>query len=183
MRRTTPAYAACLAACFLLAPAHALDLRPDSVFVTAGGATDDVTNLGVGIAWDWNWERLRRKAEVTGHTELMVSHWRARGFGGGDQGFRQLVVLPVLRMQLRQGRSPWFLEAGIGVSWMNRLYITPDKVFSKQFNFYDMVGLGYKFGEGDRHELGLRYVHVSNADLKKPNPGEDFVLLRYAVRF
>jgi lipid A 3-O-deacylase len=174
------------AACgvLLLAGAvQAMDLKPDAVFAQGGFARNATTTASVGLAWDWDWERLRRHAFVNGSTELFVSHWQARSFVEGYQGFQQVVLLPVLRMRLDQGRSRWYLETGIGASWMNRMYVTPTKQFSTQWNFYDMVGLGYSWGKERQHELALRLVHVSNAGIRDPNPGEDFVLLRYAQRF
>lgn len=160
-----------------------MDLKPDAVFVQGGFARNATTTASVGLAWDWDWERLRRHAFVNGSTELFVSHLQARSFVEGYQGFQQVVLLPVLRMRLDQGRSRWYLETGIGASWMNRTYVTPTKQFGSLWNFYDMLGLGYSWGKDRQHELGLRLVHVSNANIREPNPGEDFVLLRYAQRF
>jgi lipid A 3-O-deacylase len=160
-----------------------MDLKPDSVFVHGGIARNATTSASVGLAWDWDWERLRRHAYVTGSTELFVSHWQARSFVEGYQGFQQIVLLPALRMRLDQGRSRWYLEAGIGASWMNRTYITPTNQFSTQWNFYDMLGVGYSWGKDRKHEVGVRLVHISNAGIREPNPGEEFVLFRYAQRF
>ncbi len=187
MRKTTRNRIRNLAACAALAgvagSAAAIDLRPDSVFVQGGGGPHKVAAAGIGLAWDWNWETLLRRFELTGHTELIANQWWAEDFGNGRQGFRQIVLLPVLRMQLDRGRSPWYLEFGIGASWLDRRYVTPWQDFSTQFNFYDVVGVGYRFGDAHRHELGLRYTHVSNGGIEKPNPGEDFLMLRYGVRF
>lgn len=176
-----------LACSFLLAvlagPACALDLqplRPDGVVVLAGGADRGVQAAGVGLAWQWDRDAPRRGA-FAGHTEVTASRWQARDFGGGTQAFRHVVILPVVRLYLDGGRSPWFLEAGIGASWTHGRYVTPSKEFSTHFNFHDVLGFGVRFGKGQRHELGLRYVHVSNAGLKRPNPGEDFVFLRYVA--
>lgn len=160
-----------------------MDGEPDAVFVQGGFARNATTSASAGVVWNWEWERLRRHAFVSGSTELFVSHWQARGFAAGWQGFQQIVLLPVLRMQLDQGRSRWYLETGVGASWMNRHYVTPTKQFGTMWNFYDMLGVGYSWGNGRKHELALRLVHVSNAGMRDPNPGEDFVLLRYAQRF
>jgi lipid A 3-O-deacylase len=165
-----------------LSTANAVDFRPDAVALQAGAGGGGTAMAGVGIAWDWDF-RLQRRAELTAHTELMVNHIRADAFGGGKQSFTQVVVLPSLRMRLDQGRSPWFIELGIGASWMDRLLVTPDTTFSTQWNFYDMLGLGYSLDAQRRHELGLRFVHLSNAGIKKPNPGQDLLQLRYVARF
>jgi lipid A 3-O-deacylase len=67
---------------------------------------------------------------------------------------------------------------------MDRNYETPRKRFSTRWNFYDMVGVGHTYGgPQERHEVGLRLVHTSNAGIKNPNPGENFLQLRYAYRF
>jgi lipid A 3-O-deacylase len=183
--KTTTILRLCAAGAFLAAVpfAHAVDFKPDAVSVTVGAGKHGVALGGVGVVWDWNFERLRRHAELTAHTEVMVNHWRADAVGGGHQSVTQFVVLPSLRIQLSQGRSPWFVELGIGASWMDRQYTTPRKQFSTQWNFYDMLGAGYRFGAQNEQDIGLRWVHVSNAGIKKPNPGEDFLQLRYARRF
>ncbi|WP_280151352.1 acyloxyacyl hydrolase [Piscinibacter sp. XHJ-5] len=49
---------------------------------------------------------------------------------------------------------------------------------STVFNFGDHVALGHRFGEQQRHELAFRIQHFSNAGLRKPNPGENFVQVR-----
>jgi hypothetical protein len=119
--------------------------------------------------------------ELSARTELLLNEWRADDFGGGHQNFTQVVLLPTLRVQPAQGRSPWFFELGIGASYMDPLYVTPEKRFSTRFNFYDVLGVGYSLGR-DR-ELGLRLNHVSNAGIRNPNPGEEFLQLRFLQRF
>ncbi len=183
--KTTNALLALLGAALLAgAPAaHAIDFTPDAVSLRAGGGAQGTAMAGVGLVWDWDFERLRRKAELTAHTEFMINRWRADEVGGGHQTYTQLALVPSLRMTLSQGRSPWFIELGIGISYMDRLFVTPRKSFSTRWNFYDMMGIGYQFGADRGHEIGLRWAHVSNAGLKKPNPGQDFLQLRYVARF
>lgn len=175
------------AAALLLAgvlPARAVDFQPDAAAVQAGVGRDGARMAGLGIVWDWEFERMRRYAELTAHTELMVNRWRADAIGGGNLELTQYVVLPSLRMRLARGTSPWFVELGIGASWLDRGYATPHKQFSTRWNFHDMLGVGHTFGgPKGTHELGLRWIHVSNAGLRHPNPGEDFLQLRYVMRF
>jgi lipid A 3-O-deacylase len=40
-----------------------------------------------------------------------------------------------------------------------------------------------ELGQQRQHELQLRLEHVSNAGIKEPNPGANFVQLRYALHF
>lgn len=165
-------------------PSHALDWKPDAVSLEAGAGTHGTRFAGAGLVWDWDFERMRRKAELTAHTELLVNTWRADAIGGGENSYTQLVLLPSLRMRLSRGASPWYIELGIGASYLDRLFATPHKQFSTRWNFYDMMGVGHTLGGPDgKHEIGMRWVHVSNGGLKKPNPGQDFLQLRYVARF
>ena len=175
-----------LAACLALgAPAaRAFDWKPDGASVQAGAGRHDTNMVGVGIVWDWDFQRLRRKAELTAHTELMLNYWRGDAVaGGGPNSVTQVVVLPSLRMRLERGASPWFIELGIGASWMDERFEGSHGRFGSRWNFYDMMGLGRNFGAEHEHEVSLRWVHVSNAGLKDPNPGQDFLQLRYVARF
>lgn len=171
-----------LAAC--LAPAQAADWHPDAVTVKAGGGDGNAVMAGAGVRWDWDFERLRR-ARLTAHTELMLNEWRAQRVDrSGERLYTQLVVLPSLRMRMDRGASPWFFEVGIGLSWMNHKFETPGRQFSTEWNFYDVVGVGYTLGgpQGNS-EIDMRLVHFSNAGIRNPNPGLSFLQLRYTRKF
>ena len=163
--------------------AAAIDLRPDGIALQGSLGTHDTRMAGAAVAWDWEWEYLRRKAKISGQTEVFVNHWRADAVSGGRDGYTQLGILPTLRMHLGRGLAPWYLEVGIGVSWLDQRFQTAERRFSTRFNFYDVLGGGYVLGHRRQHELGLRLVHVSNAGIKQPNPGQDFLQLRYLARF
>ena len=163
--------------------AGAADWRPDGVSVQGSTGQRGTLMAGTALAWDWEWEVLRRRAAITGQTELFVNHWRADAVGGGRDSYTQFGLLPSLRFHFSQGNSPWFIELGIGLSWLDRRLQTPERSFSTRFNFYDVIGAGYLFGERRQHETGVRLLHISNAGIKEPNPGQDFVQLRYLSRF
>lgn len=162
---------------------HTAELRPEWVYGQVASARHGTYSATLGVAWPWDWRTEFLGGEVTGQTEAYISHWSARAVGGGRQALTQLGLVPVLRLRFGEGRSPWFLEAGIGVTWLDKIYRTPVKQLSTAGNFHDMLGIGRSFGANRDRELSLRYVHFSNADIKKPNPGLDFVQLRYAVKF
>ena len=166
------------------APALAADFKPDGATLQAGIGKNGTHMAGVGLLWDWNFERMRRVAELTAHTELMVNRWHYDAIGGGKDQLTQYVLLPTLRMRLARGASPWFIELGIGASYMDRSYETPRKRFSTRWNFYDVLGVGHTYGGPDgHHEVGLRLNHVSNGGIRNPNPGENFLQLRYTKSF
>jgi lipid A 3-O-deacylase len=162
---------------------RAAEWTPSSAFIAEGGVTMHGTySLTAGVTWPWTWHRISHTGEWTGMTELFVSRWSGR-LAGGRVELAQLGIVPILRYRLDHGRSNWFGEGGIGLSYMDRLYRTDRKQFSTRFNFYDTVGIGRSFGAQREHELSLRLTHVSNGGVKKPNPGENFVQLRYAHAF
>lgn len=164
-------------------PASAQGLRPAGLYVQGGGGQSGLRAGSLGLVWPWGWSRQVGGGEVTANTELFVSHWRARAAGGGHQGFVQVGVVPMLRYRFAEGRSPWFVEAGIGLSVMDRRFVTPDRNQGSRWNFSDNLALGHSFGSAGEHEVSLRWQHTSNAGLKDPNPGVDLILLRYAARF
>ncbi|RZI77250.1 MAG: acyloxyacyl hydrolase [Variovorax sp.] len=121
---------------------------------------------------------------VTSYGDVFVSQWRARNAGGdGRRTYTQIGAIATWRYRFDGGASPWFADAGIGVSLMDKLYATPERVFSTRFQFTEVLGIGRNFGPTGAHEVSLRLQHFSNAGIKKPNPGENFVRLRYAYHF
>ena len=169
-------------ACALPLSTHAIDLVPRGAFVEGGIADNSSYSATVGLVWPWSWRHEALGGELTATTEAYLSHWSARG-SAEHASFTQLGLLPVLRYRFGQGSSDWFAQAGVGISVMDVMYRTADKQFSTHFNFASVAAVGRSFGPERRHELSLRLFHVSNADLKKPNPGENFLQLRYAALF
>ena len=160
----------------------ALDLRPQGLYVQAGTAQHHTQTGEIGVVWPWAWRHDTAEGQLSGLTEAFISRWSTRD---GDQrlAFTQFGVLPLLRHRAEQGRSPWFLEFGVGVSVTDRTFRAGNRQLGTRFNFADAVGGGRSFGAGNRQELSLRFTHFSNAGIRKPNPGENSVRLRYGVRF
>lgn len=75
-----------------------------------------------------------------------------------------------------------YVEAGIGVSLLDDTQFAGKDV-STHFQFEDRLGLVARFGQHKQHQLALRYFHYSNAGIKKPNPGLDFIALSYMHYF
>lgn len=165
------------------APAAAQGLRPATAFVQGGVGKYGLGALSAGVAWPWAWRTSLLGGELTARTELFATAMRAHEAGGGNQSFLQLGLVPMVRYGFDGGRSPWFVEAGIGLSVMDRLYATPERSLSTRWNFSDNFAVGRSFGANGQHEVSLRWQHTSNAGIKKPNPGLDLLMLRYATGF
>jgi lipid A 3-O-deacylase len=158
--------------------AHAAGWVPDGMFIEGGFAPSSSHSVTAGAMWTWDWQARFGNTQATALTEVYVSRWSARG-----QSVTQAALVPLLRLRLDHGRSPWFMEGGIGVSMMDSLYRNHGKEFTTRFNFVDVFGVGRSLGADRRREVSVRLAHISNANLKQPNPGENFLQLRYAVKF
>ncbi len=164
------------------ASAQALDTSP-SLYLQASQARHgtDAWTLGLTLPWG-TWSDSLWGGELRGHWDLWASQWSAEGPTG--RAHTTVVGLsPTLRLRPDEGRSAWFVEGSVGPTYADRLYVTDRKAFSTRFNFASHLGVGLNWGVRRQHELVLRLQHVSNADIKKPNPGENFVQLRYALHF
>ncbi|MBS1154722.1 MAG: hypothetical protein H6R07_646 [Proteobacteria bacterium] len=81
--------------------------------------------------------------------------------------------------------SVWapYIEYGLGGALVSNLKISDNRRFSTHFQFANRLEIGNRFGPDLENELGLVFWHYSNAYIKEPNPGVDFISLRYTRRF
>lgn len=179
MRRIACVSIAALALSFA-APALALG-GPDGVFVQAG-AWARVRSGTIGVTWNWGWQRPFGGGVVTGYTEVALGRWQTHGTVA-NRGFTQFGVTPVFRLYPGGIASGWFAELAIGVNFITPVYHNNTLQFSTTFNFGDQLAVGRRFGAQGTHEFALRFQHFSNGGYRHPNPGENFVQVRYAHRF
>lgn len=160
--------------------AAAQDWRPDRAFLQYGQTEEDTRAFTAGVGWTWPRQRPLWGGSVGGYWEVSLSHWSAPGPEGRENAVvTQFGVKPALRWHGDSGRSPWFVEAGIGVTVMTPVYENRRKRFSTAFNFGDHLAVGARFGPGGEHEVALRFEHFSNGGIRHPNPGENFWQMRY----
>lgn len=158
-------------------------VAPASFFVQAGTTGNTRANTA-GVTWDWAQQWTLGGGQVTGYWEGSVSEWSYLAANARRTAWLgQVGLIPVFRYRPNGGTSPWFYEAGVGLTLTTSLYETDRKRFSTNFNFGDHLAVGRNFGQRGQHELALRVQHFSNGGVKRPNPGEDFIQLRYAYRF
>jgi len=178
----------CVTALLSLAPlSHAGELSfrmPDTAYVQ-GGSGSDVASLTVGTVWNGLWRHENNWGRWELGLDLSLGRWhisRDDIAANAHRNATQLGITPVIRLWM-QGSERFFVEAGIGANWIFPIYRNGDREFSTTFNFGDHIGAGWRFGDAGQHEVTLRLQHLSNAGIKHPNPGENFVQLRYARRF
>lgn len=154
-------------------------LHVDAVFLQVAESARS-RSVAIGASWDLPWQRDWAGGRLGSYVEASIGHWAIETpYGGRDiAAVSQIGLTPVLRWQRPDSR--WFAEAGIGLNLIGPTYRAGTKRFSTAFNFGDHLAIGRQFEGG--HEIALRVQHFSNAGIKQPNPGEDFVQLRWTVR-
>jgi hypothetical protein len=158
-------------------------LTPSTVFVQAGVGDQDTTAYLTGASWDLPWQRRLGPTTVGGYFEAAFGRWTTRQHGERSTAWpTQIDLTPVLRVRPDGTLHPWFAEVGVGANYIVPVFDSGRKRFSTEFNFGDHVALGRAFGSQERHEVSVRVEHFSNAGIEHPNPGENFVQLRYAYR-
>ena len=158
-------------------------LRPSTLFVQAGIGDQSTRAYVAGATWDWNWRREYSFVTATGYFEADIGRWATNDHGVRSSAWvTQVGLTPVIRLQPSGAFSHWFAELGVGANYIVPLYRTGNKRFSTEFNFGDHFGVGHQFGERRQHELTMRVQHFSNAGIKRPNPGKNFLQLRYSRR-
>jgi lipid A 3-O-deacylase len=166
-----------IALSFAAMPAFAVDS-----FFVQGGTGKHVQSVNIGATWDWQWRHDYSVGTLTGYTEVELGRWQTTGRPSND-GFTEVGVTPVFRLYPGGIGNGWFIEAAVGASLISPVYHNDNKLFSTTFQFGDHLGAGVRFGAQQQHEVALRFEHFSNGAIKHPNPGENFVQLRYAHRF
>ncbi|MCA0310492.1 MAG: acyloxyacyl hydrolase [Proteobacteria bacterium] len=177
------AVAACLGAACGLAQAQAQPAGGlDWTLSAAGAAEANVSKLGVIAGWTqpaplWQGAQWRLRLRH----ELELAAWRVPK----ARDLLELGYSPVLRLErpLRGGQALLFVEGSIGARLLSHTRVAPERSLSTAFQFSDMLGVGVQWGAQARSTLGLRYQHVSNLGIKRPNPGLDFGQLYYTHRF
>ncbi len=113
---------------------------------------------------------------LSGYYEASVSYWEKEGVKVGVVAFS-----PVFAYYFgsKDNSIQPYVEAGIGVAYISKTKIK-GRDMASNFQFEDRVGLGIKTGA---YDFNVRYMHYSNAGLKKPNDGIDIIMFTLAYRF
>jgi hypothetical protein len=149
----------------------------DSVAVEAGGGSG-VDVWRIGAQWKWSSKWLQSADwHLGGYWDLQVGQW-----DGGAGHITDLGITPVFRYQMNSGTGPYF-EGAIGAHIISDKQITRTTRTSTSFQFGDHVGVGVRFGDKGRYDLGLRLQHHSNGSIKRPNPGTNFAIVRFQYHF
>lgn len=140
----------------------------------------------IGAMWNWNRTWLNHgNWQLSGFWDVSIARWYGEQVADNNQTVTDIGIMPVFRYAPSETAAiAPYLEAGIlGMHLISPTYLYSDRKFSTAFQFGNILGFGISLGEHRRFEIGYRYQHVSNADIKLPNNGMDFALVHVAYRF
>lgn len=165
----------------LVKPAMALD----GVAIETGYG-DNTHNYRISVQHYWNkrwftWGHW----DLSGYWELDVGRWISSPGFTGNGSLTEIGITPVFRFQSKErygGNVLPYVEAGVGAHLLSHTQLG-NRRFSTAFQFGDHVGFGVLFGRHGQFDLGYRFQHLSNADIKKPNNGINLNLVRFGYRF
>lgn len=168
----------CVGALLCPQQVHGQEYSISADYIRGEGRAD-----GIKLAIQYHSDYLRSWSEhLHLYFESSVNFWQ---YGAGNQTDTNLVLSlsPVIQYPVTEVASyPLYIEFGIGVALLSDTRFAGKDVGS-HYQFEDRLGLVTRFGIDHKNQLALRYFHYSNAGLKKPNPGLDFISLSYLRRF
>ena len=155
--------AALAAACAFALPARAIDGIAAEL-----GRGEDHTNL-LRIAVTDRWREVPRELgagwSFAGYWEISTGVW-----DNSHESTADVAATPVFRFE----RSSFYVEGAIGFHLV-QTHVSASRTFSTAFQFGDHIGAGLR----SRHwDWSMRLQHLSNASIRRPNPGINFLLLR-----
>src|SRR5258708_1513770 len=157
--------------------ADAASFASDGASFEAGlGVRNGAEMWRIGVTKDWKRKWLEiGNWHVGGYFEAQIGQWG----GSNKHTVSDLGFTPVFRLQ-QTSLSPIapYVEGAIGFHVITPASLDENRHFGRAFQFGDHVGAGARFGERGRYDLGLRFQHLSNGGIKKPNNGINFLQAR-----
>jgi lipid A 3-O-deacylase len=154
----------------------------NGIAVEAGRGSDtDMVQVSLIRQWDRKWF-TDGDWYLTGYWEASLGSWKSSI--AGNKRIWDVGLTPVFRLQTKanNGFRP-YVDGAVGAHLISDTHVDASRNMGSTFEFGSYVGLGLLFGDKSQFDLGYRFQHLSNADLKKPNPGINFQQVRFAYLF
>lgn len=149
----------------------------DEVSVGLGQSKDHIDIYRLGLKKPFSSTLYKNNyGWLGGYYEASVNYWEK----GGDTMYA-FAFSPVFVYYFgeKSKKIHPYLEAGIGLSCLSDTMIS-GRNLSSHFNFEDRIGSGIRM---EHFDLNGRYMHYSNAGLKKPNQGIDIIIFTLSYIF
>ena len=137
---------------------------------------------GIKLAYQYNIDQpLDVTWPMTLTMEASANFWE---YGEHNQHDSNVIIAmsPIVRFPIAKAfEKDIEMELGVGISLLDDTQFA-GKDISTHYQFEDRIGFSTTFGNDHEYRVSLRYLHYSNAGLKKPNPGLDFISLSFSQR-
>lgn len=154
----------------------------DGIAIEVGrGNATDMGRISLIYQWDRQWF-ADGDWVLAGYWEASLGRWKSDSTGG--EGIWDIGFTPVFRLQPKAGNGfrP-YAEGAVGAHLISDTHVDDGRDMGTAFQFGSHVGVGLVFGNKGQFDLGYRFQHLSNADLKSPNPGINFQQIHFAYLF
>ncbi|CUA93643.1 acyloxyacyl hydrolase [Thiomonas bhubaneswarensis] len=172
-RRLIPSFAAILLTTACLAPAQAAEVS------LLGGVDkgDNYRNVTLALQSAPVWRHDFAHSQLDLVLEASLGQVSS-SLGPGARHLTHVGLTPFVRW--------WFapqtaMEFGIGANLFSGTTLGAKEI-STAYQFGDSIGLLHRFADTP-WTVGARLTHYSNADIKRPNPGQDYLQLRVGYSF
>lgn len=149
----------------------------DAIALDIGQSKGNINIYRLGLRKNFDTRWWSERQNLLGYYELSLNYWDSNSVHHHNN--TGVAFSPVLRYTFDFENWHPYIEGGIGVSLFNHTKIG-QRDLSTHFLFEDRIGIGIVMGDLD---FGIRYMHYSNADIKKPNEGIDIVIGSLVYRF
>lgn len=155
----------------------------DGYNLSIGDGKADTSVLRVEAQWNWQKQWFVDGSwHLGGYWALGMGYWDSGKKGSGQDSLAELSITPVFRFEpntpFSNGFQPYAEFAIAGPRLLSATSIG-DRSFSTALQLGSHLGLGTRFGNGGKYELGYRYQHMSNGGIKRPNNGMEFHLINF----
>ena len=136
-----------------------------------------------GAAFQRHWKKNTHESNLNGYTDFNFSHWRVKPHVRRQHNITRHTniieagMTPVLLYTFSSVPYQPFAEIGIGLHYLNHSRYGV-KNLSTNFQFGDHFGIGCNLNRSGSIRISYRFQHYSNANIRKPNPGINFHLIR-----
>jgi len=175
----------CLPAMVVGLAANAASIASAESIALSAGYAEQTNVFGIAAVWDASSPLIERETwRVTGHVELDVMDLQGRRSNtGGYQSIAAIGVTPTARFEWPDEGYATFIDVGVGINFLSHTSLQEVQQFGIALQFGEFLGTGLRFGQSGAYEIGVRFEHMSNGNIKFPNDGITFGVVRVAYHF
>ena len=121
--------------------------------------------------WEKTW-LLGEEWRLAAHLEISKGAWQR------TEKVVTLGAAPVFRIERSYASVAPYIEGAVGLHLLSQVEAN-QALAGTRLQRGDQIGVGLRFGERRRHEIGLRLQYFADGGVARPEPGMSFGQLRY----